>query len=105
LFVVSIPLLAFADGPVQYGAALFVFNAAWNFFMPFIIGLLAARDSTARLAALVPGTAMLGGIIGPPLAGNLMNLASDEAACLVMALISGAAIAGYVALARGRGKP
>jgi len=105
LFVVAILLLAFARGPISYAIAVFAFNATWNFFIPFIIALLASHDRTARLSALVPGTAMLGGIIGPPLAGNLMTIASDEAACAVMALIAATAIAAYVALARGRGRP
>jgi len=43
---------------------------------------------------------MLGGIIGPPLAGNLIGLAGYELATLVMMAVCGASIVGYVLLER-----
>jgi len=100
LFMASIPALAYADGPWAFAAAIFVFNAAWNFFIPFVVALVSVRDTTRRLGALVPGTAMLGGIIGPPLAGNLIGLAGYELATLVMMAVCGASIVGYVLLER-----
>jgi MFS transporter, DHA1 family, inner membrane transport protein len=102
LFMASIPALAYADGLVAFAAAVFVFNAAWNFFIPFVVALVAARDTTRRLGALVPGTAMLGGIIGPPLAGNLIGYSGYEAATLVMMIVCGTSIVGYVLLERSR---
>jgi hypothetical protein len=100
LFMVSIPALAYAEGPWAFAAAIFVFNAAWNFFIPFVVALVSVRDTTRRLGALVPGTAMLGGIIGPPLAGNMIGLAGYELATLVMMAVCGASIIGYVLLER-----
>lgn len=100
LFMASIPALAYAEGPWAFAAAIFVFNAAWNFFIPFVVALVSVRDTTRRLGALVPGTAMLGGIIGPPLAGNLIGLAGYELATLVMMAVCGTSIVGYVLLER-----
>jgi hypothetical protein len=100
LFAASIPALAWAEGLVAFAAAIFVFNAAWNFFIPFVVALVAARDTTRRLGALVPGTAMLGGIIGPPLAGNLIGVWGDEVATLVMMAVCGSSIIAYVLLER-----
>ncbi len=102
LFALSIPALALAEGPVAFAAAVFVFNAAWNFFIPFVVALVAASDTTRRLGALVPGTAMLGGIVGPPLNGNLITIAGFEVATLVMMSICMISIVGYVVLARAR---
>jgi predicted MFS family arabinose efflux permease len=102
LFVGSVAWLAYSSNVVQFYAAVFVFNCAWNFFMPFVMGLVARSDTTGRLPALVPGTVMLGGIIGPPLAGILIRVTSYESMLLVMTGIAAAAIVGYVAIARPR---
>jgi MFS transporter, DHA1 family, inner membrane transport protein len=104
-FAASILWLAFARSTVSYAGAVFVFNAAWNFFIPFVIALLASRDTTRRLSALVPGTAMLGGIVGPPLAGNLIDAAGFGAAGWVMMLICAASIGGYLRVARRPAPP
>jgi predicted MFS family arabinose efflux permease len=100
LFMLSIPALAFAEGLVRFAAAVFVFNAAWNFFIPFVVALVARRDLTGRLSALVPGTAMLGGIVGPPLAGLLMGSAGYQTATLVMMVVCATSIVAYVWLER-----
>jgi predicted MFS family arabinose efflux permease len=102
IFMFSIPALAYAEGIVPFAAAVFVFNAAWNFFIPFVVALVAARDTTRRLGALVPGTAMLGGIIGPPLAGNLIGSAGYEVTTLFMMGVCGTSILAYVLLERVR---
>jgi predicted MFS family arabinose efflux permease len=102
VFVGSVAWLAYSSSVVQFYAAVFVFNCAWNFFMPFVMGLVARSDTTGRLPALVPGTVMLGGIIGPPMAGILIRMTSYESMLLVMTAIAAAAIATYVAIARQR---
>lgn len=102
LFMCSLPGLAFANGVVAFAAAVFVFNAAWNFYIPFVVALVAQRDTTRKLGALVPGTAMLGGIIGPPLAGNLIEFSGYRSTTVVMFIIAGVAIVAYVLLARRR---
>jgi MFS transporter, DHA1 family, inner membrane transport protein len=98
LFVASIAGLSLASGSVSFYAAVFVFNAAWNFFMPFVIGLVARRDGTGRLSSLAPGTVMLGGIFGPPLAGVLIRSGGYPAMLLVMTAIAAVAVVGYVAI-------
>ncbi len=76
--------------------AVFVFNCSWNFFIPFVIGLVAGRDSTGRMASLVPGTVMIGGVLGPVLAGALIRRLGYVTAMIVMTLIVALSIAGYV---------
>ena len=100
LFVASIAALALRGGLVSFYVAVFVFNAAWNFFMPFVIALVARRDPGGRLSALVPGTVMLGGIMGPPLAGLLIRAAGYPVMLLTMTAIAATAIVGYVVLER-----
>ena len=102
VFLFSVPALTAASGVVQFAAVVFVFNVAWNFFMPFVMGLLATRDDTGRLAALMPGTGMLGGILGPPLAGSLMAGVSYPAAMWAMTAIASVAVASYSWLSRTR---
>jgi hypothetical protein len=102
LFTASLPGLAFAEGLTTFAAAVFIYNAAWNFYIPFVVALVAVRDTSRRLGALVPGTAMLGGIIGPPLAGNLIEFSGYRAATVVMFGIALFAVLGYVILARRR---
>ena len=102
LFTASLPGLAFADSLSTFAAAVFVYNAAWNFYIPFVVALVAARDTSRRLGALVPGTAMLGGIIGPPLAGNLIEFSGYRTATVVMFGVAAVAVLGYVVLARRR---
>jgi hypothetical protein len=100
LFVASIAALALRGGLVSFYVAVFVFNAAWNFFMPFVVALVARRDPGGRLSALVPGTVMLGGIMGPPLAGLLIRAAGYPVMLLTMTAIAATAIVGYVVLER-----
>jgi hypothetical protein len=102
VFVASIPALVLTTGALHFGAAVFVFNVAWNFFIPFVMGLLASRDGTGRLASLLPGTGMIGGILGPPLAGILMGVIGYDGAMFVMTAIAAIAVTGYAALARRR---
>ena len=65
MLVASFAMLTFVGGTAQFYFAVFVFNCSWNFFIPFVIGLVAGRDSTGRLSSLVPGTVMIGGVLGP----------------------------------------
>jgi predicted MFS family arabinose efflux permease len=102
VFVASVAAIGFSTNLVEFYAAVFVFNCSWNFFTPFVMGLLAASDKTGRLASLVPGTVMIGGVIGPPLAGVLIKSSGYEATMIVMTAIAGLAIASYVGIARHR---
>jgi predicted MFS family arabinose efflux permease len=99
-FVASVAWLILASEVWQFYGAVFLFNCAWNFFMPFVVGLVAQRDTTGRLASLVPGTVMLGGILGPPLAGMLIRTAGYPTMMAVMFVIAAVAVTGYVVVAR-----
>lgn len=100
VLVASFAMLIFIDGTVQFYVAVFVFNCSWNFFIPFVIGLVAGRDSTGRMSSLVPGTVMIGGVVGPVLAGAMIRASGYQTAMIVMTLIVATSIAGYVMIAR-----
>ena len=109
MLVASFAMLTFVDGTAQFYFAVFVFNCSWNFFIPFVIGLVAGRDSTGRLSSLVPGTVMIGGVLGPVLAGAMIRASGYRTAMIVMTLIVATSIAGYILIAskplRLRGTP
>jgi predicted MFS family arabinose efflux permease len=102
VFVASVAAIGFSTNLIEFYAAVFIFNCSWNFFTPFVMGLLAARDKTGRLASLVPGTVMAGGVVGPPLAGVLIKSTGYETTMVVMTAIAGLAIASYVSIAGAR---
>ena len=100
LLVASFVALTHFAGAAQFYVAVFVFNCSWNFFVPFVIGQIAARDSSGRMASLVPGTVMIGGVFGPVLMGLLIRSSDYAAAMSVMTVLVAASVAGYVAIAR-----
>ncbi len=97
--VASFAMLTFVSGTVQFYFAVFVFNCSWNFFIPFVIGLVANRDNTGRLSSLVPATVMIGGVLGPVLTGAMIRASGYRSAMIVMTLIVATSIAGYVLIA------
>lgn len=101
VLVASLAMLTYIEGAAQFYVAVFIFNCSWNFFIPFVIGLIARRDSTGKMSSLLPGTVMIGGIIGPVLIGALIRLSGYEVAMIVMTTIVAVSICGYVAIARG----
>lgn len=100
VLVGSLAMLVHIDSALQFYIAVFVLNCSWNFFMPFVIGVVAARDTTGRLPSLVPGTVMIGGILGPILAGAVIRSQGHAIAMIVLTSVVAVAIAGYVAIAR-----
>lgn len=105
VLVASFAMLSDIDGPVQFYVAVFLMNCSWNFFIPFVIGLVARRDGSGRMVSLVPGTVMIGGIVGPVLAGALIHSSGYLVAMIVMTTIVAVSIAGYVVIARGVAAP
>ena len=101
-FVGSLAALGSVKGFAPFLVAVLLFNVSWNFFIPFLMGLLAVHDHTGRLSTLLPATAMLGGVLGPPMTGNLIEVFSYGSAMNVMAGMAALSIAGYVLLGRVR---
>lgn len=100
VLVASFAMLSQITGAVQFYAAVFVMNCTWNFFIPSVIGLVARRDGSGRMASLVPGAVMIGGIVGPVFAGTLIRSSGYFVAMIVMTAIIASSIAGYVLIAR-----
>jgi len=57
------------------------------------------------MASLVPGTVMIGGIVGPVLAGTLIRSSGYVVAMIGMTAIIAGSIAGYVLIARAVREP
>jgi len=100
IFVVSIAALGMVEGYGPFLLVTIVFNISWNFFIPFLMALLPRADSSGRLSSLLPATAMAGGILGPPLTGNLILWWDYDAALIVTALLAANSIAAYPVLAK-----
>lgn len=100
VLVASLAMLTYIEGAAQFYVAVFIFNCSWNFFIPFVIGLIARRDSTGRMSSLVPGTLMIGGVLGPVLVGTLIRSSGYEIAMIVMTAIVALSVGGYVAISR-----
>jgi MFS transporter, DHA1 family, inner membrane transport protein len=98
--VASLAILNYVDTAAQFYVVVFVFNCSWNFFIPYVIGLVAQRDSTGRMTSLVPGTVMIGGVLGPAIAGGLIRTSGYPLAVYAMALSVALAVAGYASVAR-----
>lgn len=105
VLVASFAMLSHIESALQFYVAVFVMNCSWNFFIPFVIGLVARRDASGRMASLVPGTVMIGGIVGPVLAGTLIRSSGYVVAMIGMTAIIAASIAGYVLIARAVREP
>lgn len=101
-FVGSIAALGLARGYLPFLLAAVVFNISWNLFIPFLMGLLPRFDPSGRLSTLLPATAMFGGIIGPPLTGNLMQWLGYPVTLIVLSALAALSIAMWYVLARSR---
>jgi predicted MFS family arabinose efflux permease len=99
-FLVAIPALAIAGTAAEFTAVNAVWNVCWNFFAPFLVGIVARRDPTRRLNTLVPAAVMVGGILGPPLTGTLLHATSALSTALMMMAIAAPSIAVYAVLMR-----
>lgn len=104
VFAGSVVALGTVKGFVPFLVAALLFNIAWNFFIPYLMGLLAWHDHSGRLSTLLPATAMLGGVVGPPITGNLMQHASYDVAMYVMGGLAACSIVSYVVLAHHKAK-
>jgi hypothetical protein len=71
-FLVFIFLLGNSHSALIYTLALIIFNAAWNFSLPYQMDLISRADANARYIVLVPAAQTMGGAIGPAIAGPIL---------------------------------
>ena len=99
-FLASMPALALAHTALEFSVVNAMWNVCWNFFAPFLVGIVARRDPTRRLSTLIPAAVMVGGIVGPPLTGTLLHATSNLSTALTMMAIAAPSIAVYAVLMR-----
>ncbi len=99
-FLVSTILLVSTRDLALFIVAVFVFNAGWNFYTPFLMGLVAERDPSRRMSSLIPAAVQTGGIVGPTLMGLLMQSSGAETATFAMTAASATSVIGFVLLAK-----
>lgn len=66
------PLVTALTG-IKLALIVICYNLAWNFGMPYLMGLIATSDSSARMAVLMPVSQSLGVGAGAAIAGILAN--------------------------------
>ena len=71
-FLIFIYMISNASGALEFTIALTIFNAAWNFSLPYQMDLISRADSNARYIILVPAAQTIGGAIGPAIAGPIL---------------------------------
>lgn len=100
VFVISIAALGLVEGYVPFLIASIVFNISWNLFIPFLMALLPRADTAGRLSSLLPATAMAGGILGPPLTGNLILWSGYDVALVATAALAASSIVAFAVLSQ-----
>ncbi len=65
-------ILGHATGPVAYVGAELLYNTAYLFVLPFLLGTAAAIDTQGRVAAATGGVVLLGYGLGPGIGGVLV---------------------------------
>ena len=93
LLVWCVHVMATTHLTTAFTLALIGLNATWSFYLPYMMGLIAVRDTTQRLSSLVNAALTIGSIIGPTLAGTLIHASGYP---LAMAVQAGLIVAGVV---------
>ena len=99
--VLSVYTMATTHSPTMFSVAFTGLNTTWCFYLPYMMGLLAARDSTSRLSSLANAALTTGGIVGPTLAGTLIHTSGYALAMAVQCGLIAAAVMLYVPVAMG----
>ena len=68
----SAMVLGHAATPAAYMAAELAYNTAYLFVAPFLLGTAAAVDAQGRVAAATGGIVLVGGAVGPAVAGSVV---------------------------------
>jgi hypothetical protein len=71
-FLVFVYLMLEPPGAATFTVALAIFNAAWNFSLPYQMDLISRADAHNRFIVLVPAAQTIGGALGPAIAGPLL---------------------------------
>ena len=66
-------LLPFGTQLWPFTLAVFLFCVSWNFLSPYFMTIISEHDIHGRYAALIPAVQLLGSVIGPALAGNIVR--------------------------------
>jgi predicted MFS family arabinose efflux permease len=88
-----------------YAAAVTAFIFFWFLALPFLMGVLSALDPSGRLAISGIIIETIGFVLGPALAGLLIERHSNIAFCAACAVVFAASIICVLAVAPRRGKP
>jgi hypothetical protein len=84
---------------IRFTATCAVFQTFWNFTGPYLMGMVAATDSTGRISVLIPVAQTGGFAIGPAIAGALIAGAGLGAANTVGMIGCAIALAVFIPLA------
>jgi predicted MFS family arabinose efflux permease len=91
--------LVHAQDSAVYVAGVLAYAVSFFFVQPYLIGTAAAADSRGRVAAAFGGVVLLGGGIGPGLAGTLIGWSSYAALAWQVVGASAAALAAILPVA------
>jgi ABC-type phosphate transport system permease subunit len=93
-FLVFVFLMLESSTAIAFGIALVVFNASWNFSLPYQMDLISQADPETRYIVLVPAAQTIGGAIGPAIAGSL--LMSSGVAAIYVQMVIGIGVAFFL---------
>ncbi len=94
-FLVFVYLMLDMRGATVFTIALIIFNAAWNFSLPYQMDLISRADPHTRYILLVPAAQTIGGAIGPAVAGPLLMSSGATGVYVQMLVCIGAAFLLY----------
>lgn len=99
-FLVFVYLMLEVSGVVAFTVALVIFNAVWNFSLPYQMDLISQADTHGRYIVLVPAAQTIGGAIGPAIAGPILVSNGVPGVYLQMVICIGAAYLLYGLVAK-----
>ena len=94
-FLVFVYLMLYVPGGTAFFLALIIFNAAWNFSLPYQMDVISRADPHTRYIVLVPAAQTIGGAIGPAIAGPILMSGGVAGVYLQLVICIGAAFVLY----------
>jgi predicted MFS family arabinose efflux permease len=101
--VIALYMLAGPMTWMSFAIAITLFNLSWNFALPFLLGAIAAQDSTGRLTVLIVAAQGIGVALGPVIGGYLslkLGLGAVSYFCILACIASLGIFAWMVRLTR-----